>query len=265
MPSAPRPAAPVGSHVSPPASRHTEKRPWLSLTLLAALGAVAAATLGSDPISDPAELAWAWGDGLSPELALWWLAHDGGLHLAANAVGLALFAPALERYVGPIRLAVAVLGGNLLGLVAHAGLNLTDRPLLGASATVYAVIAYSLVVGWHCPFETRRGPLRRVWPAQVFHGLLAFEVVRWASQVAAQRPPGGAAAHLGGIAAGVVACGLLHRRWPAGAGTRRARGAGAPAPACGREQDEGPTLVPIGATGEGAWSAHRQPGAPRSA
>ncbi len=242
------------------------RAPWLSLTLLGLLAVVGAVTMGADPVTEPERLAWAWGDGLTPELILWWVAHDGGFHLAANAVILALFAPSLERYVGPLRLAGAVVGGNLVGLLAHGGLNLTDRPLIGASAMVYAVVAYSLVVGWHAPFETRRGPRRRLWPGQVFHAVLVFELLRWGVQVAAERPPGGAAAHLGGIAAGVLICGVAHRRWPAGPASRQARGRGAHRPVEAevvhartepdRRDRRDADLVPAGV------SAHRRTSAP---
>lgn len=233
-PTEPQDVAP--SRTPPPARRG---RPWLSVGLLAALGVVAAATLGPEPVRDPHALAWAWGDGPSPALALWWLAHDGGWHLAGNLLALLLFAPALERYVGTGRVAIAVVLGNALGLLAHVGLNVTDRPLLGASATVSALVAYNLVVGWHCPFETRRGGRRRLWPAALFHGLLGVEVARWMVETAAQRPPSGAAAHLGGLAAGVLVCGVLHRRWPAGPAARRARGRGAPPPAVACESAGG--------------------------
>lgn len=208
--------------------------------LLGALVVVGAVTLGTDPVAQPETLAWGWGDGFSPSLLMWWVAHEGGYHLAANAVVLALFAPALERYVGPVRLAGAVVVGNLLGLLAHGGLNVTERPLLGASAMVYAIVAYSLIVGWHAPFESRRGPTRRLWPSQIFHGLLVVEVLRWAVQIAGERPVGGAAAHLGGIAAGVLVCGIAHRRWPAGPASRQARGGGARPPAVERRAGRTP-------------------------
>jgi membrane associated rhomboid family serine protease len=238
----------------------------LSLVLLGALVVVGAVTLGTDPVTEPEALAWGWGDGFSLSLLMWWIAHDGGYHLAANAVVLALFAPSLERYVGPVRLAGAVVVGNLLGLLAHGGLNVTDRPLLGASAMVYAIVAYSLVVGWHAPFSSRRGPTRRLWPARVFHGLLIVEALRWAVQVAGDRPVGGAAAHLGGIAAGVLVCGIAHRRWPGGPASRQARGGGACPPAIEVHPGaEAEVSADEDATTSGVWSAALQPGARRSA
>lgn len=211
--------------------------PWLTLALLAVLVAMAALTLGARPPLDATDFAAepggdpvAWG-------SAWWLAHGGIGHLLANLLVLAAFGPALERHVGGVRVAVALAAGNGVGLVAHLLVH-PDRPLLGASAGIYALVAYSLVVGWHCPFEARHGG-RRLWPATVFHGVVVMEVARWGMEVAASRPPGSAVAHLGGVAGGVLVCGLLHDRWPAAPGTRRALGSGAPAPggrpAAGRE------------------------------
>jgi membrane associated rhomboid family serine protease len=205
--------------------------PWLTLALIVAMGVVAALTLAphSPVVAD--ELAWGWGDDLWPGLVLWWLAHAGWWHVGANLLILVLVAPALERYVGAWRVVVAIACGNTLALLAHVGLNFTTVPLLGASGTVYALLAYSLVVGWHCPFEVPGTRHPMIWPAPVFYAVVVIEVLRWAAQVAGGRPPGSAAAHLGGIAAGVLVCGLLHRRWPGGPSSRRARGRGARDPA----------------------------------
>jgi membrane associated rhomboid family serine protease len=174
--------------------------------------AMGALTLGDPPVLDPGVLAAGGGEGAPWRLLTWWLAHDGVVHLGGNLALLVLFAPAFERYVGTRRVVATMLAGNVLGLLAHLAVHPT-RPLLGASAGLYAIAAYSLVVGWHCPFESRRGQLR-VWPSQVLTGLLAWEVLRWGVDIAASRPPSGAAAHLGGLAAGVLVCGVVHRRLP---------------------------------------------------
>jgi len=219
-------AGPVRSSVpdaSPP--------PWCTLVLLAAIVLVAAATLAPGGTVRADELAWGWSDGLTPGLVLWPLSHPGWWHVAVNTTVLFAFAPALERYVGPWRLATCLVAGNVGGLLAHLLLNPSAPPLLGASAMAYAVLSYRLVVGWHCPFSPRCGRRKLVWPAEVFHLLLAIEGLRLAVQVTTSHPPGSAAAHLGGIGAGVLVCGLLHRRWPAGLGTHRARGPGARPPA----------------------------------
>jgi membrane associated rhomboid family serine protease len=205
--------------------------PWCTLALLAAIVLVAAATLAPGATVRARELAWEWRDGLTPGLILWPLSHLGWWDVVVNTVVLMVFSPALERYVGPWRLAACLVAGNVGGLLAHQLLNLPAPPLLGASAMAYAVLSYSLVVGWHCPFIPRRGRRKLLWPAEVFHLLLAIEGLQWAVQVTASHEPSSAAAHLGGIGAGVLICGLLHHRWPAGLGTHRARGSGARSPA----------------------------------
>lgn len=111
---------------------------------------------------------------------------------------------------------------------------------LGTSAAIYAVVTYSLVVGWHCPFEFSRSRVRLLWPAAVFHTLLAVEALRWGVQVAGQRPPTSAAIHLGGMGTGVLAAGLLHHRWPGGSASHRACGDGRSLPCPGWWTDVDP-------------------------
>jgi membrane associated rhomboid family serine protease len=210
--------------------RQASPSPWCTLAVLAAIVLVAAVTLRSGAAVRARDLAWAWSDGFTPGLLLWPLSHLGSWDVTVNSTVLLAFAPALERYVGPWRLATCLVAGNVGGLLAHLLLNLPAPPLLGASAMASAVVSYSLVVGWHCPFTPRRGGCLPLWPAEIFHLLLVIEGLRWALQVASGHAPDGAAAHLGGIGAGVLVCGLLHHRWPAGLGTHRAHGSGARSP-----------------------------------
>lgn len=119
-------AGPVRSSVpdaSPP--------PWCTLVLLAAIVLVAAATLAPGGTVRADELAWGWSDGLTPGLVLWPLSHPGWWHVAVNTTVLFAFAPALERYVGPWRLATCLVAGNVGGLLAHLLLNPSAPPLLG--------------------------------------------------------------------------------------------------------------------------------------
>jgi membrane associated rhomboid family serine protease len=211
--------------------RQASPPPWCTVAVLVAIVLIAAITLRTGAVVRASALAWAWSDGFAPGLLLWPLSHLGWWEVTVNTTVLLAFAPALERYVGPWRLATCLVAGNVGGLWAHLLLNLPAPPLLGASAMAYAVVSYSLVAGWHCPFTFRRGHRKPLWPAEVFHLLLAIEGLRWAVQVTTDHPPGSAAAHLGGIGAGVLVCGLLHRRWPAGLGTHRAHGSGARSPA----------------------------------
>ena len=199
---------------------------WTTGAFLMAIAVMGAITLAPQAMVPAEEMAWAWGKPLWPTLVLCWFTHAGWVHVGTNLAVLVLFAPALERYVGPWRMIVAIVAGNVLGLLAHmasAGLHV---PILGASAAIYAIVTYSLVAGWHCPFEFSRPRVWRLWPAAVFHTLLVVEGLRWGAQIAGGRPPTSAAAHLGGIAAGVLAAGLLHRRWPGGLASQRARGSG---------------------------------------
>jgi membrane associated rhomboid family serine protease len=199
---------------------------WGSMAVMMAIVIVASFTLAPHALVAPGDLAWTWGTPVWPNLLFWWVTHVGWVHAAGNLVVLLLFAPALERYVGTWRMLVAVIGGNVVGILGHVALSGPRLALLGASGAVYAVVVYSLVVGWHCPFEFQRPRPWLLWPATLFHGLVLVEGLRWGVQVAAGYPAGSAGVHLGGIAAGVLASGLLHHRWPGGPASRRARGSG---------------------------------------
>jgi hypothetical protein len=210
---------------SAPGPRLHRSEPWLPpVTALLTLGASAVYLASSGPhpwiplrglVLDPG------GAGLGPGTWLWWLAHDSLGHLATNVALLWWVGPQLERHVGAGRVALAATGGAVGGAVAHVGVHGADVPILGLSTIVSALLAYNLVIGWHRPFEDRRG--RAVlWPSTVFHTLVGVEVVRLLVQLVTQGPPTAAAAHLGGGLAGLLACGLLHGRWPGAPGTRTA-------------------------------------------
>jgi membrane associated rhomboid family serine protease len=203
---------------------------WATGALLMAIAMMAALTLAPQAMVPAEEMSWAWSDPLWPSLVLCWFTHAGWVHVFTNVTVLLVFAPALERYVGTWRVAVAIVAGNVLGLLAHVATTGLHVPILGASAALYAIVAYSLVAGWHCPFEFARPRHWRLWPASVFYALLAVELLRWGVQVAGAHPPTSSAIHLGGIGAGVLASGLLHHRWPGGLASHRARGSGAVGP-----------------------------------
>jgi hypothetical protein len=121
-----------------------------------------------------------------------------------------------------------VTGSLTVVLLVVATLTLGPRPLVPpdllalewAATSGPALAAYNLVVGWHCPLETRTG--RQVlWPSHLFHAALAAEVIRLLAELATGAVPTGAAAHVGGLAAGVLLCGGLHGRWPARPASRR--------------------------------------------
>jgi membrane associated rhomboid family serine protease len=186
--------------------------PVTSLLAVACL-VVALLTAGPAPVVEPASLAL---DPRAPTLTgvlLWWLAHGSLGHLLTNLTVLWCVGPALERLVGTRASLTTVAVGIATGAAAHTVVHGAGVPLLGSSSVVAALAAYNLVVGWHRPLEDRRG--RAVlWPSHLFHAVVLVEVVRVLSELATAAVPTGAAAHLGGVAAGVLLCGLRHGRWP---------------------------------------------------
>jgi hypothetical protein len=187
------------------------------LTLL--MTALAVVSAGADPVVAPGSLALDAGDPGTVGPWLWWLAHASPSHLAVNLTVLWYVTPQLERLVGPTRTVLVVVAGILGGAGAHTLLQGEGAPLIGASSVVAALAAYNLVIGWDRPLENRRG--RAVlWPSHIFHGVMMLELVRTLAELARAGRPSGAAAHLGGLAAGVVLCGVLHGRWPSRPGSR---------------------------------------------
>jgi membrane associated rhomboid family serine protease len=187
--------------------------PPVTCLLAVACLAVGLLTAGSAPVVDPAVVALDLGAPTVPGLLLWWLAHGSPGHLLTNLTVLWCVAPALERLVGTRATLAAVLAGVAVGPAVHTVVHGPGVPLLGASSVVAALAAYNLVIGWHRPLEDRRG--RAVlWPSQLFHAVTFVEVVRVLSELATGGVPTGAAAHLGGLTAGVVLCGLRHGLWP---------------------------------------------------
>jgi membrane associated rhomboid family serine protease len=187
--------------------------PPVTCLLAVACLAVGLLTTGSAPVVDPASVALDLGAPTASGLLLWWLAHGSLGHLLANLTVLWCVAPALERLVGTRATLAAVLAGVVLGPAVHTVAHGAGVPLLGASSVVAALAAYNLVIGWHRPLEDRRG--RAVlWPSQLFHAVVVVEVVRVLSELATGGVPTGAAAHLGGLTAGVLLCGLRHGSWP---------------------------------------------------
>jgi membrane associated rhomboid family serine protease len=192
--------------------------PVTSLLAVACL-VVTLLTAGPTPVVDPASVALDPRAPTGTGVLLWWLAHGSFGHLLANLTVLCCVGPALERLVGTRRTVATVAAGVATGAVAHTVVH-AGVPLLGASSVVAALAAYNLVVGWHRPIEDRRG--RAVlWPSQLFHAVVVVEVVRVLSELATGAVPTGAAAHLGGLAAGVLVCGLRHGRWPSRPASRQ--------------------------------------------
>ena len=170
---------------------------------------------------------WTRSDAWSFTALTYAFAHTDGLHLLANLSILGLVGFGLERHVGSPRVAVVAVAGLLSGAAGHA--LVSGFPLAGMSAGVYALVAYHLVYGWHCPFVSQRTGRPVLWPSHLFYLLLAGEA--WLMVATLVHPlPWGAGAHLAGLAVGIAACGVFDRRWPGAFGSRRAVGAGAPRP-----------------------------------
>jgi membrane associated rhomboid family serine protease len=187
--------------------------PPVTSVLTAAMLLVAVATLGAQPVVPADALALEPSAPAGVASALWWLTHGSLGHLVTNLTVLWWVAPPLERHVGSLRSGLGVGAGILGGALVHVLVHGTAVPVLGASSVVAALAAYNLVIGWHRPLEDRRG--RAVlWPSHLFHSVVAIEVVRTLGELGPGAMPTGAAAHLGGLFAGVMVCGSLHGRWP---------------------------------------------------
>jgi membrane associated rhomboid family serine protease len=187
--------------------------PVVTSILTAAMSLVAVVTLGTQPVVPADALAFEPSALSGAGSALWWLTHGSFGHLVTNLTVLWWVAPPLERHVGSLRLGLGVGAGILGGALVHVLVHGTALSVLGASSVVAALAAYNLVVGWHRPLEDRRG--RAVlWPSHLFHSVVVIEVVRTLGGLGTGAVPTGAAAHLGGLLAGVMVCGLLHGRWP---------------------------------------------------
>lgn len=73
--------------------------------------------------------------------------HAGALHLAGNVLGLVVFAPRVARIIGwPRGIALAFIAGEAANRCAAA---LIDRPVIGASAAVFALAGAWLAVFPH--------------------------------------------------------------------------------------------------------------------
>lgn len=199
--------------------------PWVTVTFAAVWCVVGIATLATDPLWDPDAFAYARDQGLHITLVTFAITHGSLEHLAANLLVWGFLAPEVERFSGGPRLALVWLAGSAMAAVAHGLVHAPDVSLYGASGGVAAMVAFALVVGWQCPFT---GPANRrvtVWPGQVLYVWLAAEAWLWGA--AALTATGSAGpAHLAGAAVGMLAAGLLHRRWPSTPNSRTGSGPG---------------------------------------
>jgi len=123
------------------------------------------------------------------------LLHGNAVHLVVNALALGALGRVLEPWTGGPRLVAWFVAGGLLGSAASvlAGVRMSD----GASGGAFALLGAAVVLGWRV-----RGRLdaedRRV-TGPVLGGFLALNLA-----LSLALPFVDAAAHLGGLAAGVA-------------------------------------------------------------
>jgi rhomboid protease GluP len=196
--------------------------PWLTGGITVALVALFAAELAfgiAQPEGSPVPTTWtllafggASGDlvfnnGQWPRLLSAPLVHANALHLVLNCISLLIVGSAVERAVGPVRLGATFVLGALGGALASVTFNTPETLTVGASGAIMALAALALVTSFHFPPGDRR-----------HSRLLISALLVLASSVA---PMGSTAfglkidtaAHLGGIASGLVIGLVLRRGW----------------------------------------------------
>ncbi len=73
------------------------------------------------------------------------LLHGGWTHLGLNSIWLVAFGTPVARRLGPLRFAIFMTAGALIGAVTHYGVEPTSlQPLIGASAAVSACMGAAL-------------------------------------------------------------------------------------------------------------------------
>lgn len=205
-----------GPMVTPSPSDANGRRLWFVPAVTGALTAVVLVTAYLVAVSRAggaldADALVALGAKVDPLVAAgqWWrlvtsvFLHAGGVHLALNAIWLALFTAAATALVGPARaVATALLGGVAGQLLSFA---IAMGPSVGASGAVFALAGTLLAVVWRR--RDRLAPDVR-WRLLASLGaatavLLFFPLTAGAVDHAA---------HVGGFVAGAALGALPHRR-----------------------------------------------------
>ena len=105
-----------------------------------------ASTTRPDPIIRLFALsAWGLGRGMVWQLVTYMFLHGGLWHLVANMLGLFFFGRELEERLGGRRFLYLYFGGGILGALGWlalgaAGLYSLQRPMIGASGAVFAIV-----------------------------------------------------------------------------------------------------------------------------
>lgn len=127
--------------------------------------------------------------------------HGSWMHVIMNAVMLMAFGAGLERWMGWKRLAVFMMGCNIVAILIHLGLNIgSDDPVVGASGALSGMFSAVIMVmqaqsGFLGQGKYRYLPLIGIWiGVSLLFGVLGGpggENIAWA-------------AHIGGFLAGFV-------------------------------------------------------------
>jgi rhomboid protease GluP len=190
-------AAYAGKHV---------KRPLLSYAIMATLVAIHGLAVWKPVAFYNGGVLFS---GAVLEQGEWWrvvtavFLHASWMHLAMNVLGLLLFGPFVERFLGRLRFTVVLLAGGIGGfavLVGIVALGLRgETAALGASGSVMALIGASIGI-------FLRGSSRSQLAAKRLREMLSFVAVQVVFDILAPRVS--MTAHVAGLLIG-VALGLL--------------------------------------------------------
>lgn len=130
----------------------------------------------------------------------WWrivtsaFLHENLLHIGFNMYALWIFGPPLERFLGPVRFALAYLAGLLGGAVAVLAFNY-GAPTLGASGAVLGLAAALAAVLWSRGVKPTQTSLMGIFVLNLLLPVIIGGISFWG--------------HLGGIVGGFLAGWLL--------------------------------------------------------
>ena len=136
--------------------------------------------------------------------------HGGWMHVIMNTVMLMAFGAGLERWMGWKRLAVFMMGCNIVAVLIHLSLNIgSDDPVIGASGALSGMFSAIMVMlqsqtGFLGQGKYRYMPLILIWVGvSLLFGAIGGpggESIAWA-------------AHIGGFLAGFVLIKPVMRLW----------------------------------------------------
>lgn len=152
--------------------------------------------------------------------------HDGPTHLFTNMAALLLFGPLAEARLGRRRMLALFFGGGIIAALTE-GLLGPDRlaPLLGASGGLSALMGALAVLSPRAGWQASGLTLRLLWLTVTDGAINLGLALLSRSELAPLVEQAAWAAHLGGLAAGLLA-GLAWRRSRSPAGDTALTAAG---------------------------------------